>query len=214
MDERATGIVLRTHPVTETSLIVHWLTEEQGRLATVAKGARRSSSPFRGRLDLWYLCDLSFARSRRSDLHVLREVHLRETHAPLRTDLGRLRQAAYAAALVEQSTETETPLGAIYGHIRDLLGELARHPPQPVAVFAFEMKLLVELGLQPDLAEARLTPGSRQVLSKCAQASWSEAMRIRLSAPQTAELSQFLLRFLADHLERVPPGRAAAISVS
>ena len=46
--ERATGIVLRTYPLTETSLIIHWLTAELGRLATVAKGARRPKSPFRG----------------------------------------------------------------------------------------------------------------------------------------------------------------------
>ena len=46
--ERATGLVLRTRPLTETSLIVLWLTREAGRLATVAKGARRPKSPFRG----------------------------------------------------------------------------------------------------------------------------------------------------------------------
>ena len=61
------GLILRTRPLTETSLIVNWLTPEFGRLATVAKGARRARSPFRGLLDLFYLCDLSFARSRRSE---------------------------------------------------------------------------------------------------------------------------------------------------
>ena len=40
MDERARGLVLRVYPLTETSLIVNWLTEEFGRLSTVAKGAR------------------------------------------------------------------------------------------------------------------------------------------------------------------------------
>ena len=37
--ESATGIILRTRPFTETSLIVNWLTAEQGRISTVAKGA-------------------------------------------------------------------------------------------------------------------------------------------------------------------------------
>ena len=46
MTENATGIILRTRPLTETSLIVHWLTPELGRLATVAKGARRHKSLF------------------------------------------------------------------------------------------------------------------------------------------------------------------------
>src|ERR1044071_9114508 len=110
MEERSTGIILRTRPLTETSLIVHWLTPDLGRIATVAKGARRPKSPFRGKLDLFYEADFSFARSRRSDLHVLREVSLRDIHSALRENLGWVQQASYAAALIEQTTETETPL--------------------------------------------------------------------------------------------------------
>ena len=34
-------MILRTRPLTETSLIVHWLTRDFGRISTVAKGARR-----------------------------------------------------------------------------------------------------------------------------------------------------------------------------
>src|SRR5512137_3007856 len=110
MVERTSGLILRTYPLTETSLIVQWLTPSLGRLATVAKGARRLKSPFRGKLDLFYLADFSFSRSRRSELHTLREVTLRDTHRTLRQDLGLLRQASYCAALIERATETETPL--------------------------------------------------------------------------------------------------------
>ena len=85
MTESATGLILRTRPLTETSLIVHWLTPDIGRLATVAKGARRAKSPFLGKLDLFYLADFSFSRSRRSDLHTLREVSLRNPQGALRS---------------------------------------------------------------------------------------------------------------------------------
>src|SRR6184192_3152717 len=108
MIETTRGLVLRTRPLTETSLIVHWLTTDLGRISTVAKGARRPKSPFRGKLDLFYEADFSFQRSRRSELHALHEVSLRETHAPLRTELGYLQQASYCAALIEQVTERET----------------------------------------------------------------------------------------------------------
>ena len=63
----ASGLILRVRPLTETSLITHWLTPELGRVATVAKGARRPKSPFRGKLDLFYEADFSFTRSRRSE---------------------------------------------------------------------------------------------------------------------------------------------------
>src|SRR6185503_3997871 len=95
MDERTVGLILRTRPLTETSLIVQWLTRDLGRISTVAKGARRTKSPFHGKLDLFYLADLSFQRSRRSELHALREVSVQDFHAPLRQNVNYLQQAAY-----------------------------------------------------------------------------------------------------------------------
>ena len=77
MIESATGIILRTRPLTETSLIVNWLTAEHGRISTVAKGARRPKSAFAGKLDLCYEAEFTFTRSRRSELHALREVSMR-----------------------------------------------------------------------------------------------------------------------------------------
>src|SRR5712671_90385 len=142
MTESTTGLILRTRPLTETSLIVHWLTPNFGRLATVARGARRPKSPFRGKLDLFYLADFSFLRSRRSDLHNLREVSLKQTHPRLREDLGRVQQASYCAALLEQSTEAETPLPGLFELFRSLLDQVGSQSPKPQAVFAFELKLL------------------------------------------------------------------------
>ncbi len=206
MDERATGIILRTYPLTETSLIVHWLTPDLGRVATVAKGARRPKSSFRGKLDLFYLCDFSFARSRRSELHNLREASLRDPHATLRRELGWLQQASYCTALITQTTETETPLPELFVLLQGLLAALPQHPPQPLTLFAFEMKLLAILGLNPDLAEARLTPGARQILEKCLTSNWPELFQFKLAPAQTAELRQFLHGFLIYHLGKVPAG--------
>ena len=212
MIESATGLILRTHPLTETSLIVHWLTPNFGRIATVAKGARRLKSPFLGKLDLFYLADFSFSRARRSDLHTLREVSLHETHGALRQDIGRLRQAAYAAAFVEQATETETPLPAVFELIREFLTGLCRHPSTPQMVLAFELKFLHELGLKPDLGEAKLTPGAKQIVRALTQAGWSAGSRLKPTPAQAGELRRFLHGFLIFHLGRLPKGRGAALA--
>src|SRR5512141_1129247 len=151
MIESATGIILRTRPLTETSLIVLWLTPAFGRMSTVVRGARRPKSPFLGKLDLFYEADFTFARSRRSELHTLREVSLRATHSALRQELGYLQQASYCARLIEQVTEADTPLPAIYELLRAFLAALPQRPPQPRNIYAFELKLLNELGLKPDL---------------------------------------------------------------
>jgi len=212
--ERATGVVLRTRPLTDSSLIVHWLTAGLGRLATVAKGARRPKSPLRGQLDLFYLADLSFARSRRSELHTLREVKVLETHRGLRQDLAHLQPACYCALLIEQTTETEAPLGALFDQFTRLLSVLPREPARPQTIFAFEMKLLEELGLKPNLAGTKLSAGARQILERMGELEWEAVFRLRLSAAQTEEIRQFLHGFLIYHLGKIPGGRRAALAAS
>jgi DNA repair protein RecO (recombination protein O) len=211
MIEIATGLVFRTRLLTETSLIVHWLTPNLGRLATVAKGARRAKSPFRGKLDLFYLADLSFSRSARSELHTLREVSLRETHSGLRKDLGLLQQASYCATLVERATETETPLPQVFDLMVGLLRHLVTQPAQPQTVFAFELRLLADLGLKPDLAQSRLNPGARQLVHALTESNWPAIARLKLSHDQLRDLRHFLNGFLQYHLGNVPKGRTGAL---
>ena len=213
MIETTTGLVFRTRPLTETSLIIHWLTPNLGRLGTVAKGARRVKSPFRGKLDLFYLADFSFSRSSRSELHTLREVSLRETHSRLRQDLGLLQQASYCAALIERATETETPLPQVFDLMIGLLRHLLAQPPQPQTVFSFELKLLAELGLQPDAAKTKLNPGTRQLVKALTENDWPVMARLKLSEQQVRELRQFLHGFLQYHLGSVLKGRAGALGL-
>jgi DNA repair protein RecO (recombination protein O) len=208
----ATGLILRARPLTETSFIIHWLTPEFGRLATVARGARRAKSPFAGKLDLFYLADFSFSRSRRSDLHMLREVSLREAHGEIRKDISKLQQAAYATAFIEQATETETPLPAVYELLLGFLGCLCRGKAAPQLVFALELKLLHELGLEPNLVETSLAAGTKKIAGILSSHDWSGGRRLKLTDVQTAELRQFLHGFLIFHLGRLPKGRAAALA--
>ena len=214
MDERAQGIVLRVHPLTETSLIIRWLTPQFGRLATAAKGARRSKSPFRGKLDLFYVADFTFGRSRRSDLHTLRELRLQETHPGLRRDLAYLRQASYGAALIEQTTEMESPVPVIFQLMDGFLRQLCQHPAEPRTIFAFELKLLNELGLRPDLAKSRFSPGAKEIVNALIRSDWSDLFRLKLSSGQTTELRQFLHGFLVFHLGKIPNSRVSALSIA
>jgi len=211
MIETATGLVFRTRLLTETSLIVQWLTPDLGRLATVAKGARRAKSSFRGKLDLFYLADFSFSRSSRSELHTLREVTLRETHSGLRKDLGLLHQASYCVALIERATQTETPLPQVFDLMVGLLRHLLSHPAEPQTIFSFELKLLADLGLKPDMAKSQLNPGTRQLVKALTENDWPVMARLKPSNEQLRELSQFLHGFLQYHLGSVLKGRAGAL---
>ena len=193
-EERASGIVLRTRPLTETSLIVQWLTAEAGRISTVAKGARRPKSPFLGKIDLYYEADFLFQRARKSSLHTLREVNLRATRPNLRTDFVALEQAARAGRRIERTIEEDAPVPEIFTLFKVFLDELAKPPLEASLLLAFEIKLLMELGFAPVLEGSELPLGSRKALEQLSALDWPAVRRVKLSASQTFEIESFLDR--------------------
>jgi DNA repair protein RecO (recombination protein O) len=201
--ESASGLILRVRPFTETSLIVQWLTPGLGRIATIAKGALRPKSGFRGKLDIFF---------RRSELHTLREAVVRESHPGLRLDLPRLQQAAYATALIEQATETETPIPEVYDLMMSVLQHILTAPASSFTIFAFELRLLNLLGMGPDLAALALPPGTLELIRALAGRDWGFLSRLTGSTGQTSEIDHFLHAFIIYHLGRVPKGRHAALS--
>lgn len=211
MIESATGVVLRTQRLTETSLIARWLTRNAGRLSTVAKGARRPQSSFAGKLDLFVEADFTFNRSRRSELHTLREVSVRQFHPPLRNDIARLQLAAYCTGLLEQTTETDTPLPGLFELFTGLLMQLSLSGARPRLVFAFELKLLVLLGLSPAWEKTQLTGPARQLASTIADGTWENIAALQPRAASVRDLNAFLHGFLIYHLGKIPRNRGEAL---
>jgi recombinational DNA repair protein (RecF pathway) len=122
----------------------------------------------------------------------------------LRKDLSQLRQAAYAVALVEQTTEKETPLEPIYHLLESFLTHLNHSAFHELSLPSFEMKLLGELGLAPNLTNASIHAGTRALLEKAVAFDWTQLACLTPSPAQTKEIQRFLRAFMIYHLERVP----------
>jgi DNA repair protein RecO (recombination protein O) len=136
------AILLRRSVYSETSLIVSWLTADFGLLRTMAKGARGKKCALAGRLDLFYLANISFARSRRSELHQLREVTLANTFPGLRERYARLEVAAYFVELLEIVAEADHPVPELFDLMKRALGYLNENQPERRAVLHFERELV------------------------------------------------------------------------
>ena len=151
MSESLNGIILRRVRYSDTSLIITWLTDSHGRLKTMAKGALRQKSLFAGKLDLFFHCDLMLSLSRKSDLHLLREVSIRTTFDQIRTDYLKISAASYFVELIEEVTESDHPVTDIYRLLLRALGYLDSKTPEPRGVLFFESELCNCLGLHsPD----------------------------------------------------------------
>jgi DNA repair protein RecO (recombination protein O) len=146
--ESTPAILLRKTRLTETSLVITWLTQDLGKLKTVAKGARRPKSKFAGVLDLFFQCEIQFQRSRQTDLHVLMEASLLDPHENLRFDYTRLSLAGYFVELLDLVTEPEHQAADLYDLLLRALSYLNRTGADKRALLHFEAELARLLGIQ------------------------------------------------------------------
>ena len=94
------------------------------------------------------------------------------------------------------------------------LEQLCHHGPQAQTVQAFELKLLAELGLQPDLDKEKIKARRlKQILRALHVGDWPKISRLKLSAAQHAALNRFLGGFMVYHLGKMPAGRERAVEL-
>ncbi len=146
-------MVLRALRYGEADRILHVYTPEHGRLSVIAKGVRRTTSRFGGRLEPLARVELTLHRGR-GDLHTVRGAHSVAPHARLRADARALDVAARSCDAVTRLFGDGEPHPAVY-HL--LANELALLDADPVAhatranALAFRLKLLLAAGFAPQL---------------------------------------------------------------
>jgi DNA repair protein RecO (recombination protein O) len=139
--ESTAAILLRKRKLSDTSLIVSWCTESLGCIQTAAKGARRAKSPFAGKLDLFFEAEIQIARSRKSSLHSLTEVALKNPFAGIRSNLRRTQAASYFVELIELCTESDHHEPELFSLLRRAFTYLNNHDPNLRAILHFETEL-------------------------------------------------------------------------
>ena len=107
----------------------------------MVKGARRPKSPFAGKLDLFFEAEISFVRSRKSDLHTLTEAVLKNPFPGIRSNYLRTQTAAYFVELIEICTERDHREPELFGLLCRAFGYLDANDPTARAVAHFETEL-------------------------------------------------------------------------
>ena len=149
---RSLGLVLRSVEVFETSLVVTLFTRELGKVAALAKGARRLKSPFQGGLDLLGVSDIVLLHKASEALDLLTEAAPVERFASLRRDLAALYAGYYIAELLSDLTDFHDPHPRSCSTRRwSRCGIWATRRCELGGVLRFELACLRELGLMPAL---------------------------------------------------------------
>ncbi len=157
--ETTNAILLRKRKLSDTSLIISWCTESLGCIETVARGARRPKSVFAGKLDLFFETEIQLQRSRRSNLHTLTEVMLRNPYGGIRENYLRTQTASYFVELIELSTEPEHPAPELFRLLQRAFGYLDRQDANGRALKHFELELARMTGVH-DTAMLKSDPAA------------------------------------------------------
>lgn len=160
--ERSEAILTRLTKLTDTSLIVHWFTADAGLIKTVAKGARRPTSPFAGKLDLFFSGEVHWSPARRGELHALREVSPTSLRVRIRQDYDATLLAAYFCRLLETAVEREHPEPELHDLLRRGLDHVDQAGASSRALRHFEHELARLLGLAVEARHA--SPALREAL--------------------------------------------------
>ncbi len=134
--------VLHTYPFKETSLVVELFSKEFGRIAAVAKGARRPHSAMRGMLQSFQLLDGAW-----SGKNELKTLHSLDWSAGLTLLKGEaLMCGFYMNELLLRLLPREDAHENLFEYYQATLKTLAESPDLAITLRRFELKLLQEMG--------------------------------------------------------------------
>jgi len=145
------GIVIRLAPYSESSRIVQWVTEDHGKIATIAKGAMRPRNELLGQFDLLYTCELIYYAKERDAVYITRACSPLEARPGFRTDWKATVAASYLADLTARVMPGHEPAPELFKLLEDVLDELHRRGWSAPVLFHYELRLLAALGLAPRL---------------------------------------------------------------
>ena len=149
------GIVLRATATKEADYILNILTDSLGRIAVVARGARRKGSRIAASCELLAFSELTLYQ--RGNWYYLDEASTISLFDGVRQDIELLSLASYFAEMTECVTAEDEPAPEILSLLLNSLYALSElEKPQSIVKAAFELKLLALSGYEPLLDDCAM----------------------------------------------------------
>lgn len=147
------AFVLHSYPYKETSLIVDMFSRDYGRVALVAKGAKRPHSTLRGVLQTFQ--PLSVSWSGKTEVRTLTGAEWVGGLLPL--EKSALLCGFYLNELMVKLLARDDPHPVLFDLYVAALNQLAHDESAPIVLRKFELGLMRETGIAGDLTRCTLT---------------------------------------------------------
>ena len=142
------AVVLKAIPFQESSIIANVLTDNQGKQALIAKGARRPKSPMRAMLEPGNLISVVYNLKQGRDMHVLRQADIVEKTYKLRYDPGKFSSAIRSLELIEQLVHPGEQNPAMFAFTETFLVWLSNVADSVTSIFPYvQLRLAAIMGI-------------------------------------------------------------------
>jgi DNA repair protein RecO (recombination protein O) len=145
---RDSGVVLRTYKLRESDRIVVLMTEQHGKVRAVARGVRKGSSKFGGRLEP--LSHIALLLNEGRELDSVSQVESIDAFRSVRENYDRMSSGIAMLEAVDQIAQEREPNPKLYQMLVGALRTLAARPA-PLLVPSFYWKVLAAAGVHPQL---------------------------------------------------------------
>ena len=203
------GIVLRSYPFGEADRVVVVLSPNHGKIRGVAKGVRKTTSRFGGRLEPFTHVDLVLYEGR--SLDTITQVSVIEAFPHLRGDLERILAAGTMVEVVDAVTEEGEGAARAFLLLLRGLHALEAGPRHPDLLTAFLLKLADVVGVAPALDDCAGC-GTREEVTRfsfAAGGALCERCRTPGAVSLRAGLTAYLARLAGADLAALPPADSA-----
>ncbi len=166
-EEVSAAIVLRARDYSESDRIVTLLTRDYGKLAGIAKGARKSRARFERKLEPFSHVMLYFRRRPHGQLVFITRAEAAElSQFRLDDDLGRFALGTYMLELADALTSEEAEAAAAYQILTAALAALCQWPPSSAIRQAYELKMLTWAGYGLEFGRCRSCGGAIEAIGE------------------------------------------------
>ena len=217
------GFSLGSISLSESDKLVQLYTLQWGRVKAVVRGARRPRSKLAPALDLFTESAFSLHKRAHSELYILTQAKVLNSHSELKKDLASITALQVLADILVQSLHDTEFHSEVFTLIRETLEEMKRGTEGQEAVLtAFGMKFLVLLGYPLELgscSECGASLGRKTVLliphrggALCSECCPAAASRLKVG-PAALEILKRLraLPMGKIHILKMKPAFSRAI---
>lgn len=238
---RTEAVVLRSLDYGETSQIVTLLTRKKGKLSVMAKGARKTKSPFGATLQPMAYTQVVFYYKPTRELQTLSESSHVDSFHRLRRSLKPITVGLRIVELIDALMEEEDPQPQVFGLTVRALRRLNRTETRVANLWPYmQLRFAELLGIAPAIERANVeaveeegllsradggvypagaTPGAPRRASRAALRAYAvfarsdldTVMRMELAPEVRREVEALVRDFLQYHVEEAYPDRSEEV---